>query len=151
MKITLSINSKYSVELNYRALANCLDDMGDEPAMAGLFNELADHPSGNVRYVLAMKKHLPIEALERLADDPNIEIMREVAKNKTALRLFKSDLLIRMIERDECVALELADRLSKIENGTTRERVINTMRKSRDPELAAKIATYLGETKNAAS
>lgn len=142
MKITLSIDSEHSVELGYKALVNCLDDLGDEPAQANFFNALIVHPSSNVRYILAQKECLPISALEILANDPHIEVIREVSQNKTALKAFSADLFIRMIERDFCIALELAGRLSLIKDDATREGIITAMQQSGDPELQGKIAKY---------
>ncbi len=142
MKITLSINSEQSVEIGYQALVNCLDDLGDTPDMADFFNALLTHPSSNVRYILAQKECLSISALEILANDPHIEVMREVSQNKTALKAFSADLLIRMIERDFCIALELVSRLSLLKDDATRESVITAMQKSDDPELQGKIAKY---------
>lgn len=140
MKITLTVDSKHSVELDYQAVVSCLDDLGDEPSLSNLFGALVNHPSSNVRYILAQKECLPISALAVLANDPHIEVVREVSQNKTALKAFSADQFIRMIERDFCIALELAERLSLIEDNATRGSVILEMQKSGDPELLAKIS-----------
>ena len=143
MKITLSINSEHAVELSYKAVVSCLDDLGDAPELADFFSALISHPSSNVRYILAQKECLPIADLAILAKDPHMEVIREVSQNKTALNGLSADLFIGMIERDICIAMELVGRLKHLKNDAIRNSVIDAMRKCKDPELIEKLDKYI--------
>lgn len=77
--------------------------------------------------------------LEKLANDPHSDVIREVAQNKTALKTFGADLLVHMINRDFGVAFELADNLSLIEDVATRDSIIRFMKERGDPEILGKL------------
>jgi hypothetical protein len=144
MKITLSINSGHSVDLNYSQTTNVLCDIGDDPALADFYAEAANHPSSQVRCIVATKECLPIHVLEKLANDPHIDVVREVAQNSSALKSFSAELFIQMIARDLGIAFELADKLPLIEEEATREGVIAVMLKIGDPQLQSKISRNVG-------
>lgn len=142
MRITLSINSDHSIELNYDQAASVMYELDDKPALAGFFAEAANHSASQMRCVVARKSCLPISVLEKLAHDSHCDVVREVAQNKTALKAFSADLMIHMMNRDFGVAFELADNLSLIEDIATRDSVISSMQERGDPEIVGKIAKY---------
>jgi len=86
VKITLTINSAHSVDLNHSQATYAIADLKDDLALADLYAEAASHPSSEVRCVVATKKCLPIYALEKLANDLHLDVVREVAKNSSALK-----------------------------------------------------------------
>lgn len=148
MKITLSINSGHTVDLNYSQTSNVLCDIGDDPALADFYAEAANHPSSQVRCIVATKECPPILVLKKLANDPHIDVVRSVAQNSSALRSFNAELLIQMIARDLGIAFELADKLPLIQEEATREGVIATMQNIGDPELQRKVSRYLRSLSN---
>jgi hypothetical protein len=143
MKITLSINTGHSVDLNYSQTSNVFCDIGDDLALADFYAETAKHPSSQVRCIVATKECLPIHVLEKLANDPHIDVVRVVAQNSSALKEFSVELLIRMIARDLGIAFELADKLPLIHEESTREEIIAAIQKIEDPELQRKVSRYL--------
>ena len=142
MKITLSINTGLSVELNYEQATSIAYELDDSPALADFFAELANHRASQMRCIVAKKKCLPVHILEKLANDSHTDVVRQIAQNKSALKVFGAELLISMMKRDFGVAFELVDNLSLIEDDTTRESVINFIQESGDPELLRKVAKY---------
>lgn len=142
MRITLSINSEQSIELNYAQATSVMYELDDKPGLADFFAVIANYPASQMRCIVARKNCLPISVLEKLANDSHCDVVREVAQNKTALKAFSADLLIHMMNRDFGVAFELANNLSLIEDVATRNSVINFMQESADPEILGKIAKY---------
>ena len=143
MKITLSINSGHSIDLNYSQTSNVLCDIGDDPSLADFYTEAANHPSSQVRCIVATKECLPVNVLEKLANDPHIDVVRVVAQNSSALRSFSAEFLTKMIARDMGIAFELADKLPQIQEDSTREEAIVAIQKIEDPELQRKVSRYL--------
>ena len=52
MKITLSINTGLSIELNYEQATSIVYELDDSPALADFFAELANHRASQMRYLL---------------------------------------------------------------------------------------------------
>ena len=110
MKITLSINSEHSIEVANSELAYFLFFSNDNPSRADFYNELASHPASQIRAEVASKTCLPVTTLEKLANDHSIEVVKKVACNETALKLFKAETLKSMLDRDASIAFDLAQR-----------------------------------------
>ena len=108
MKITVSIDSKQSIEIGYAELSEVLFSLSDNPSSADFFNRLASHPVSEIRAIAADKTCLSVATLERLANDPSIDVVQRVAHNDTALKSFKADTFKTMIGRDVSIALDLA-------------------------------------------
>lgn len=137
MKITVSIDSKESIEIKHSDLANfinCLNE-DDGEQYAAFFTRLAEHPASDVRYAVADKSVLPIEVIEKLARDPSIEVVRHVANNELALKSFDLSLLLEMIGRDVSVAAEIADNLHMVRDDLSDE-VIQQLITHADPKVA---------------
>lgn len=134
MKITLSVDAKDSIEIGHSELAAILGWLDDDMRYAFFFARLAGHPVSEVRGAVADKTNLPIEALEQLARDASIEVVRRVASNDRALKLFALPLLQEMIHRDVCVAADIADNLY-IVGEDVREGVIQTLLQHADPKV----------------
>jgi hypothetical protein len=135
MKITLSVDSKESIEIGHSDLADILSWLEDNTRHAFFFARLAGHPVSEVRSAVAGKTELPIETLEQLARDASIEVVRRVANNERALRLFELPLIQEMIHRDVCVAADIADNLQVVREDV-REAVIQTLLHHADPRVA---------------
>lgn len=111
MKITISIDSKQTIEVGHSDLANIVNWLADEPRHSAFFSALVSHPASEVRSAVAGKLCLPVQLLEELVSDSSINVVRQVANNETALNLFNLDLLLTMSGRDVNVASDLADNL----------------------------------------
>lgn len=141
MKVTLSIDSQESIEIGHSDLGfivNCLDDNARH---ADFFSRLAEHPASEVRSVAAGKSCLPLDALERLAHDASIEVVRCVANNERALEMFDVSLIQEMINRDVSVAADIADNLSLVRE-YIREEVAYALSKHDDPKVADAAARF---------
>lgn len=108
MKFILSVDQKASMELSYTEVADFLSFFNDNRESATFYEALAEHPSSQIRAEVAAKTCLSIETLEKLAMDKSIEVVQRVASNKRAMSEFDDELLVKMIERDVSIALEIA-------------------------------------------
>jgi HEAT repeat protein len=134
MKITLSIDSKETIELGFSDVANFAGWLEDEN-YASFFSLLAKHPSSEVRCTAAYKSFLPLKTLRKLAIDPSIEVVRVVASNKMALKNFSASLIKKMIDRDVSVAAIIADNLHSLRDDAQVD-IIVTLAKHSDPKVA---------------
>ena len=134
MKITLSIDSKESIEIGHSDLASIVGWLDDEVRYALFFSKLANHPASEVRSAVAGKTTLQMDALEILVNDASIEVVRQVANNERALMLFELSAIQEMIRRDVSVAADIADNLYLVRNDV-REGVIQTLLQHADPKV----------------
>jgi len=132
MKITLSIDSKESIEIGHSDLASIIGWLDDDVRYALFYSRLANHPASEVRSAAAGKATLQVDALEVLANDASIEVVRQVANNERALMLFELSAIQEMIRRDVSVAADIADNLYMVRKGV-REDVIQTLLQHADP------------------
>jgi hypothetical protein len=114
MKVTVSIDSQESVEMNHSDLAGFAGWLNDEKRYAAFFARLAEHPASEVRSSIADKSVLPIQVIMKLARDPSIEVVRHVANNERAMEEFDLSMIQEMSERDVSVASEIASNLSLV-------------------------------------
>lgn len=141
MKITISINSKQSIEVGHSELANIVNWLADEPRHSAFFSALVSHPASEVRSAVAGKLCLPVQLLKKLASDSSINVVRQVANNETALNLFDLDLLTTMIERDVNVASDLADNLYMVCEERLDE-IIHSLLQHTDPQVVDAAANF---------
>ena len=134
MKITLSIDSKETIEIGHLDLANIVNWLDDNEKYESFFFLLADHPSSDVRCAVADKTNCPPRALKKLARDPSVEVVRTVASNEHALKKLKLSLIQEMIGRDVSVAATIADYLHQV-NEEIREEVIQALLQHADPKV----------------
>lgn len=142
MKITLSIGSRESIEINHSDLAHFADWMDDDVRYSAFFSRLAAHPSSEVRCAMAGKYFLPAEMLEQLARDTSIEVVRRVANNDHALRLLSLSVLMEMSERDVSVAADIADNLP-VFGKHEREALICELSKHSDPKVVEAVENFV--------
>lgn len=135
MKITLSIDSKHSMEVTCSELVDFLGFFNDNSSSADFYNVLASHPASRVRAAVAEKTCLPVATLEKLAVDPSIEVVQKVACNETALMAFGAELFKTMIERDVIVALELASNGLDSIKPSVRKAVTEMLMRYEDPDV----------------
>ncbi|MDP2762036.1 MAG: hypothetical protein Q8O64_16845 [Sideroxyarcus sp.] len=142
MKITLSIDSKESIEIERYVLARFIDFMDDDAPLSKFFSVLASHPASEVRCAVASKSCLPIDLLEKMAHDESVEVVQEVACNETALNCFDQHQLQAMIDRDVSVASQLADNLFLV-NLDKRDDLIYLLNKHPDPQVVDTVAEFV--------
>lgn len=142
MKITLSIDSKETIELSISDSANIVGWIDDEAKYASFFSLLAEHPSSEVRCVAARKEFLPLKVLKQLARDSSIEVVRTVASNEAALKNFKVSLIQEMIARDVSVAMAVADSLIFV-GEDLHEDVIQTLLQHTDPKVVETAESFV--------
>jgi predicted transcriptional regulator len=134
MKVTVSIDSHETIEMNHADLSHFVSLLYDEKQYAAFFERLAEHPASDVRYAVADKSVLPIEVVTKLARDPSITVVRHVANNERAMETFDASLIKEMICRDVSVAEEIADNLSWV-GQVARDEVIQMLMKHSDPKI----------------
>lgn len=141
MKITLSIDSKESIEIGHSNLAAIVGWLDDDMHHAFFFSMLVHHPASEVRRAVAGKSSLPIEVLEVLMGDACVEVVRQVANNERALELFELSTIREMIRRDVCVAADIADNLYMVRE-SVREDVIQTLLQHADPKVVGAAESF---------
>jgi hypothetical protein len=108
MKITLSIDSKETIELNFEDAAVIVGQLADDEKYASFYSALVEHPSSEVRSTIAYKTCLPQTSLRKLAQDSSFEVVKNVASNETALAKFRLPLLRELIDYDVSIAIVMA-------------------------------------------
>lgn len=141
MKITISIDSKQTIEVGHSDLANIVNWLADEPRHSAFFSALVTHPASEVRSAVAGKLCLPVQLLEELVSDSSINVVRQVANNETALNLFDLGLLTTMIERDVNVASDLADNLYMVSEECL-STIIDYLLQHTDPQVVDAAASF---------
>ncbi len=137
MKITLSIDSKNtneSIEMSHSDLASIIGWLDNDLRHAIFFSQLSDHPASEVRCEVAGMSYMSNDTLELLARDTSIEVVRQVANNKRALKMFSVSLLQEMISRDVSIAIDIADNLDKVHENARRD-VIQILLRHSDPKV----------------
>ncbi len=123
MNITLSLSSGQQLIVDYQMLADWLSIFDDSPASSDFYNALALHPTGRMRSAVAEKTCLSAAVLEKLAHDPSIEVVKQVACNPAALQSLTTDTFFHMMQRDMSI-----------------RRLLLSHRASMPPEVASKIS-----------
>lgn len=144
MQITLSIDSEETIELTLSDAANIVGWIDDEAKYAAFFTLLAEHPSSDMRCVVAGKSCVPLGVLKRLARDSSIEVVRTVAGNERAMENLDVSLIQDMIARDVSVATTLAESLSFFD-GALHEDVIQTLLQHHDPKVVETVESFVSE------
>ncbi|OIR01265.1 hypothetical protein GALL_167370 [mine drainage metagenome] len=133
MKISLSIDSKESIELSLMDAENVAGLLDDEK-YTKFFTLLAEHPSSEVRSAIAFKSNWPQITYRQLARDPSIEVVRNIAFNEDAMSQFKLPLILEMVDRDVSVATNIAEWLHLV-NEEVRDEVIQALLQHEDPKV----------------
>jgi len=144
MKVTLSIDSKKTIEIGHSELANIICWSDDDRRHAAFFTPLFDHPASEVRSAVAGKSCLPLDELECLSRDASIDVVRVVANNKRALKMFEAPLFLKMISRDVSVAAEIADNLNRVRK-SSRQDVIQALLQHTDPKIVETTQNFVDE------
>lgn len=134
MKVTLCIDSKESIEIGHSDLATLVGCLDDDMRYAFSFLTLVNHPASEVRSAVACKTSLPINALEVLAADASIEVVRQVANSERALQSFELPLVQAMIRRDVSIAADIAENLPMLSE-SVRLGVIQNLLQHDDPRV----------------
>ena len=134
MKITLSIDSKESIDIGQMILSSIVSWLDDDVKHVFFCSMLAKHPASEVRSAIAGKDFLPLDVLESFVDDASIEVVRQLANNKRVLKLFELPLLQKMINRDVIVAEDIADNLHRVSK-LVRVGVIQALLQHADPKV----------------
>lgn len=142
MKITLTVDSRKSVEIKHSDLANVVSWLDDDVCYGFIFSKLANHAASEIRSEVARKTTVPIEVLEQLGGDVSIEVVRQVANNDRALQLLELTQFELMINRDVSVAADIAENLSMLREDV-REDVIKILLKHTDPMVVKAVENYI--------
>ena len=105
------------------------------------WTRLAQHPASEVRSAIAGKESLPLNVLVAFVDDASIEVVRQLANNRLALKLFELPLLQKMINRDVSVADDIADNLHRVSK-LVRVGVIQALLQYTDPKVVEKAENF---------
>lgn len=149
MKVTLCIDSKKPIEVEHSDLATIVSCLSNNRRNGIFFSPLFDHPASEVRSAVAGLSFLPLDELECLSRDTSIDVVREVANNKRALKMFETPLFLKMISRDVSVAADIAGNLSRIRE-SAREDVIEVLLQHTDPKIVETTQRFVDNNVEAA-
>ncbi|MDH2915532.1 MAG: hypothetical protein PXX77_01515 [Gallionella sp.] len=107
MKVTAQVNQVSPIEFSQSSLRLLIGFLEDEPVNHAFFDELALHPSSQIRAEVAGKLNLSAATFERLSVDPSIEVVKTISTNSTAWEVLPAEVFKTMIRRDVSVALEM--------------------------------------------
>lgn len=128
---------KYSANLSYRdvygIVANAPNDRKE------FFTLAARHPSPYVRQCVADKNELPIEAVEILAQDNSVEVLRALVTCSTFAAWANEELLERMIKLDPGIAENIANNIDSFEQADA-AKLAKSLLDTGYPEVAAALA-----------
>ncbi len=144
MKVTMTIDSNKSIQIGHSELANIISWSDDDRRHGVFFTPLFDHPASEVRSAVAGKSFTSQDELECLSRDASIEVVRVVANNKRALKMFDAPLILKMISRDVSVAADIAENLYRIRE-SVRSDVIDALLLHTDPKIAEATQIFVDE------
>jgi hypothetical protein len=109
MEATLTVN-KIEISLGHEALKLITDIIECHPDGQEVFHELAQHPSSDIRRTVAMNENIQEKTAKLLIKDSSINVLREIAVNRVALRIITEKDIQRLIEtKDTRLLCEIAN------------------------------------------
>lgn len=97
-----------SVDIRADQLANLVDSLADDGALAEIFEFLSIHPDSEVLRAVAGKSHLSECAVAGLAADPAISVVGTVINSKPLSRRITETQLLDICRRDPSLAKSVA-------------------------------------------
>lgn len=142
---TVNLNvGAVTVKLDSTALADVIRNLPDTEAYKKLYEALIAHPSSRVRANIADKEQLGDEAIHLLAKDGSVEVIRNLARNRTVREVLSLELTLLMIERD----VEVADTIaSYVEDWSNTMEIAKILKNHSDPQVRLSLANNRGTPK----
>ena len=109
MKAKLTVN-KIEISLGHEALKFFTDIIEGHPDGQEVFHELAKHPSSDIRTTVAMNENIQEKTAKLLIKDPSIDVLKEIAVNRVALRIITEKDIRRLVKtKDTRLLCEIAN------------------------------------------
>ena len=109
MEATLTVNG-IEISLGHEALKLITDIIENHPDGQEAFHELAQHPSSDIRTTVAMNENIQEKTAKLLIKDSSINVLREIAVNRVALRIITEKDIQRLIKtKDTRLLCEIAN------------------------------------------
>ena len=141
--VSLSVGG-VSVKLDSTALADVIRNLPDTEAYKKFYEGLITHPSSRVRSNIADKEQLGEEAILQLAKDASVEVLRNLARNRTVREVLSLELTLLIIERD----VEVADTIaSYVEDWSNTIEIAKILKNHTDPQVRFSLANNRGTPK----
>jgi len=107
MKVTVQIDD-IKFDIGYEMISRILDYIKDIKDNSIIFEKLSNHPSIEVRTSIAYKENLSAGTINKLAQDNEIEVVRQIVSNNAAYNVLDISILKNIIQRDKECACSIA-------------------------------------------
>lgn len=139
MNITLKIDD-LEVPLGFHMVASIVDGLYDIPENQAIFDALIDHPASHVRQRLATKDHLSERAVLSLANDTDVDVLRNLVDSSAFREFATTEIMVRLIGlNDGDMARSIAVRIEEY-SSCDRKILIEALVANPDPSIRFALA-----------
>ena len=139
MEATLTVN-KIEISLGHEALKLITDIIEGHPDGQEVVHELGQHPSSDIRTTVAMNENIYEKTAKLLIKDPSIDVLREIAVNRVALRIITEKDIRRLIKTKDtrllCEIANFIDEYQLCESNVIAQLLVNQP----DPRVRCRLA-----------
>ncbi len=131
-------DQRFAIELTSQPLCATVAKLQDNSSQTSAFDILAEHTNFEVRLAVAGMENLSTEAIERLATDSSISVVRQLLKSKLARPRLTPQQVLAIAERDP----ELAGFVAAVVEDFTldNDAVLSYLESHLDTHVRAKLA-----------
>ena len=128
---------KSQIPLGYQVLTQTLQALPDSPSYQSLYEQLSNHPSSQIRAVIASKENLSEATIIQLAQDSSVSVLRSLVYNATAQSFLDTKLVIDITNRDPEAAENIA---YNFERWNGKKELLKVLSKHSDPVVRNALA-----------
>jgi len=136
-----------SVDLGAEVVCNIVDNLEDNDFYMEFFAELAKSPSYRVRAAVASKDSLDRDTVDRLANDSEVEVLRNLIRSRAAHANLGDEQLIGFLEKDAELAAWIAADIGSFEVANT-QKLAELLLNNPDPAIRYRLASNSGTPKS---
>ena len=139
MEATLTVN-KIEISLGHEALKLITDIIEGHPDGQEVVHELGQHPSSDIRTTVAMNENIYEKTATLLIQDSSIDVLREIAVNRVALRIITEKDIQRLIKTKDtrllCAIANFIDEYQLCNANVIAQLLVN----QQDPRVRCRLA-----------
>jgi len=129
----------FTAPLSYDALANIVSNYPDHIDSDDFFLLAARHPASTVRENVAYKDHLSLEAIEILAKDTSVAVLRNLVRSSAFREHATHEMLEKLINLDTEIAQSIASYVESFQEADI-VKLANLLVTHADPSVAGSLA-----------
>lgn len=136
-----------SIDLGAEAVCSLVDIFEDNESSMEIFAEFAKSPSYRVRAAVASKDNLDSDKVNRLANDSEVEVLRNLMNSRAARTNLGDEQLIGFLEKDAELAALIARNIEYFELANT-QKLAELLLNNSDPAIRYQLASNSGTPKS---